>query len=78
MEDNNILNINRDLLENIITASAKKFCGKCMKRFEISRDIEEIKKQVKELAYESYRDLFQLIIACNNRKDLISIYFNNK
>jgi len=49
------------LLNTIFDNEAKKLVGKVCKRFEISNNQEEIKKQVKELIYESLRDINDII-----------------
>lgn len=55
MENKIILDLN--LLKFILDQESKKLVGKVMKRFELSDDKEQIKKEVKELLYESFRDL---------------------
>jgi protein associated with RNAse G/E len=51
------IELDLDLLKIIMNQESKKLVGTCMKRFEISDNKEEIKKQVKELIYESFRNL---------------------
>jgi hypothetical protein len=55
------LKISEETLNYIIDQESKKIVGKCMKRFELSENKEEIKSQVKELLYEFMRDLRDLI-----------------
>jgi hypothetical protein len=57
----NKLKITEETLNYIIDQESKKIVGKCMKRFELSDNKEEIKSQVKELLYEFMRDLRDLI-----------------
>jgi len=42
---------------------ARKVCGKVLKRFEIIDDKEILKKDLKELIYESFRDTRDILIA---------------
>ena len=58
--DNKII-IDLNLLKIILDTEAKKLTGKTMKRFELSDNKDEIKKQVKEIQYEFMRDLFDLL-----------------
>jgi len=51
------ITVDLDLLNIIIDNEAKKLVGVCMKRFELSDNKEEIKKQCKELIYENFRNL---------------------
>ena len=57
----NKLKISEETLNQIIDQESKKIVGKCMKRFELSDNKDEIKSQVKELLYEFMRDLRDLI-----------------
>jgi len=50
-----------DLFKMIMDKELKKLTGKTMKRFEISNDIQEIKKQVKDLQYEWGRDFYDML-----------------
>ena len=59
--DNKIL-LDLDALKVILNQESKKIVGKIMKRFELSDDKEQIKKEVKELLYESFRDLNDFFI----------------
>jgi hypothetical protein len=58
--DINII-ISEKLLESIFNQESQKIVGKVCKRFELSTDKEEIKKQVKEILYESLRDIRDII-----------------
>ena len=71
---NNII-VTSDLLKNIFNSESKKLVGKIMKRFELHDDKETIKAEVKELAYESMRDIFDLIVTCSQSKESINIDF---
>jgi len=59
--ENKIL-LDLDALKVILNQESKKIVGKIMKRFELSDDKEQIKKEVKELLYESFRDLNDFFI----------------
>jgi len=61
MSDNKII-LDLNSLKFILESEAKKIVGKCMKRFELSDNKEQIKKEVKELLYESFRDLNDFFI----------------
>jgi hypothetical protein len=51
------LKIDETVLNYIMYQESKKIVGKVCKRFELSDNKEEIKKQVKEILYEFMRDL---------------------
>jgi hypothetical protein len=70
--EKNIL-IDEQLLKFLLTQASQKTVGKCMKRFELSDNKEEIKKQIKELLYESYRDLCDAIINCSKSNKAIHL-----
>jgi len=64
MEDKSkFMILSKDELDNIIQLSSKKLVGKAMKRFEIIQDQPTLKKNIKELIYENYRDLKDLLDA---------------
>lgn len=52
-----LFSVSQQYFDDATKAFAQSLVGKCMKRFELSEDKEEIKKAVKELIYESTRDL---------------------
>lgn len=52
-------------LEELISINSRKTVGKCLKRFEISDNKETIKLEVKEIIYESFRDLVDSLIVLN-------------
>jgi len=70
-----IYKIDSDILKDVFKSESQKLVGKCMKRFELSDNKEEIKKQVKELIYESMRDELDLIIA--HAKNNSEVYLTN-
>jgi hypothetical protein len=67
--------LNLELFKLVLNQEAKKLVGKTMKRFEISDNKEIIKREVKELIYESFRDIIDtisngsLIFDFNNSKE---------
>lgn len=71
MEDNKIV-LDLNLIKFLLIQESQKLVGKCMKRFELSNNKNEIKKQIKEIIYESFRDFYgnletgKLILINNN------------
>jgi len=57
--------ISEKYLNKLLSDSARNLVGKTCKRFEILQDKEDIKKSIKELIYENYRELKALIISFN-------------
>ena len=70
----NKISIDLDLLKILLDQHAKRLVGKVMKRFELSENKEEIKKQTKEIIYEEMRDMNEffckgkLLLDFQNRK----------
>ena len=58
----NKINISENLLNQIFQQESRKICGTIMKRYEIIEDKEVLKKEIKELIYEAYRNLRDIII----------------
>jgi hypothetical protein len=75
-EMDNKLKISEETLNYIMDQESKKIVGKCMKRFELSDNKEEIKSQVKELLYEFMRDLRDTLRI--NGKEGISLTIEKK
>ena len=69
----NKVTIDENSLKNILDQEAKNIVGKCMKRFELSTNKEEIKLQVKELLYEFSRDLKNQILNSANKIHIINV-----
>ena len=67
----NKISIDENLLNTIINREASKTVGIIMKRYEIINDKETLKKEIKEILYEAYRNLRDLIIACSMAKESI-------
>lgn len=63
MGENGFLQINKKHLDDIISFESKKIVGKILKRFEICNDTDFVKKETKELIYEGFRDLKDLLYA---------------
>ena len=55
--------VSEKYLEELIKKGSRALVGEIMKRFELFDDKEEIKKAVKELIYENYRQIEALIKA---------------
>lgn len=50
-------------IEEVLDHSSQKLVGKTMKRFEILTNQELLKKEIKELIYESYREMSDIFYA---------------
>lgn len=59
MDNKVVLDLN--LFKMILDQEIKKLTGTTMKRFELSDDKEEIKKQVKEIQYEWARNFYDIL-----------------
>ena len=53
--------ITEKFLDSIIDKSSRCLCGLVMKRFEIFKEKNAIKASIKELIYENYRSLKEII-----------------
>ena len=60
---NGFLSLTEKELEEVVSMSSKKTVGKVLKRFEIHANIPVLKSEIRELLYESFRDLEDLIVA---------------
>lgn len=69
----NKISIDENLLKTIISAEAAKTVGIIMKRYEIIEDKETLKKEIKEILYEAYRNLRDLLITCSKAKEAIQL-----
>ncbi len=65
--------IEEGLLKFLSGRESQKAVGKCLKRVDIHSGKEEIKKAIKEVLYESYRDLIDYIIDNSKSKDAIHL-----
>ena len=61
--NNGKLVISEDYLQELIDYCSRSLCGKIMKRFEIIDNKSVLKSNVKEMVYEEYRNLRDLILA---------------
>lgn len=50
-------------LDEVLSFESSKLVGKLMKRHEIISDPETLKKEIKELIYESFRDIKEIFVA---------------
>jgi len=79
MEEKKVLSEKEALLaylEELCNFESSKLVGKCMKRFEIITDREILRKNIKELIYESFRDVKDILNAYG--KGIETIQFNFK
>ena len=65
-------------LTDLIDYSSRSLCGKLLKRFEIIHDQDILKKTTKELIYEEYRHLRDLILSTSKGLGLSKFKFNRK
>lgn len=63
MSEHGILEIPESDLNSLIQFMSKKVVGKAMKRFEIHDNVKVLKDEVRELLYEGFRDLKDLLVA---------------
>jgi len=70
--------INEDYLNQIVDLCSRGLVGKVCKRFEISSNPTELKSQTKELIYEEFRKLKDLIDAHQNGWELSEFKFISK
>lgn len=70
------LKITEETLNQIIEQEARKIVGISMKRFEFIEDREVLKKEIKEILYESYRNLRDMIRI--NGKEAIRLEIQSK
>jgi hypothetical protein len=57
----NKINLDLNLYKIILDNEAKKLVGKVCKRFEVLENKDEIKKESKELIYEAFRDIQDML-----------------
>jgi hypothetical protein len=79
MEQQVELKISEEYLIELINYCSRATCGKIMKRHEILQGQNEaIKLATKELIYEGFRELRDLVIAHNKGRDITIFKFKNK
>lgn len=64
--------------EDLLKFHSNKTVGKIMKRIEICDDKEAMKSQIKELLYEQYRDLGDLLFALNYGRSITTFEIKSK
>ena len=78
MEEKKVLSEKEALLaylEELCNFESSKLVGKCMKRFEIITDREILRKNIKELIYESFRDVKDILNAYGKGIETIQFQF---
>lgn len=75
---NGYLYIKEANLGEVIKFSSKKTVGKVLKRFEIHQNVAVLKSEIKELLYESFRDLEDLLVASGKGMGLTTFEFKSK
>lgn len=78
MTDKEYLKIDEAYLEELIDYCGRNSCGKILKRFEIIENREILKSETKELIYEGFRLLRDLIYAHNKGLDMSTFKFDRK
>jgi hypothetical protein len=75
MERSRILYISEDYFKELLDYTSKSLVGKLLKRFEIIENKDIIKADAKELIYEEFRQLRDLVIAHTKGLDLTQFVF---
>lgn len=70
-----IFQIEEDYLKELIDFAGKALVGKILKRFEIIENRDIIKSDTKELIYEEFRQLRDLIVAHNRGLSITQFNF---
>jgi len=65
-------------LDQVFAAEFPKLVGKIMKRFEILEDKEHLKKEIKELIYESSREMQDVFYAYSKGLEVSYFKFTNR
>jgi len=78
MDDKRKKEILLNYMEEILSRSSKKLVGKCLKRFEIINDLPTLKNSIKELIYESFRDMIDVFYSYKNGIEFSSFNFISK
>ncbi len=73
-----VLHITEEDLSELLEIHSNKTVGKIMKRFELIADRDTLKKDVKELLHESYRDFRDLLIAYGLGNSVTQFKFTTK
>lgn len=72
------IHLTEDYLKESIDRSSVTLVGKIMKRFEIIENRQLLKSEVKELIYEEYRSLREMLLAYSLGIELSSFKFISK
>lgn len=78
MGHNGFLYLQENDLEEVIKLQSKKTVGKVLKRFEIHDNHKVLKDEIRELLYESFRDLRDLISATGTGLKVTQFEFKSK
>ena len=70
-----VFQIDEEYLKELIDYAGKALVGKILKRFEIIENRETVKSDAKELVYEEFRQLRDLIIAHNRGLNITQFHF---
>jgi len=65
-------------LEQVLSFESSKLVGKLLKRFEIISNLDTLKKEAKELIYESFRDLKDIFEAYGKGLEASFFTFKHK
>ena len=65
-------------LDQVLSLESSKLVGKTLKRFEIIDNTTLLKKEIKELVYESFRDLRDIFEAYGKGLEVSIFSFKNK
>lgn len=72
------LKLSKRYLEELIDFESKKLVGKILKRYEIVNDRETLKSELKELIYEEFRQIRDLVLAYNKGYEISIFKFTKK
>lgn len=78
MEKDTKLSISESYLNQVLNHRSKSLVGKLLKRFEIIEDKNTIKNEAKELIYEEFRMLREVIIAYDKGLEMSIFEFKTK
>lgn len=73
-----VLQISEDYLEELISQVSKRLVGKIMKRHDLFGSDKNLKSVNKELIYEGFRELRDLLIAHHSGLDISVFEFKTK
>jgi hypothetical protein len=72
------IKLSKEHFEEILNNESRKIVGTILKRFEIIEDKNILKKDVKELIYESYRNLRDIIENVSKGNQDVNLIFDKK